>query len=171
MKYNLDKLRALNPLSAELDRYGITADRKGFARCPFHNEKTASFRVYPDDTFHCFGCGAHGDVITFVMKMQNLTFNAACEQLDGDISYSEQRRINKIKRERENEALQRVSAADKYFSALDEYEANEAVIRNLRPASNDAQPLFLWLLALNMRSKLEYALDLAEKDYMKGGCF
>ena len=41
--------------------------------CPFHNEKTPSFTVYPDtQSFYCFGCGAAGDVINFVRKISNL---------------------------------------------------------------------------------------------------
>ncbi len=41
--------------------------------CPFHNEKTPSFVVYPDtQSFYCFGCGAAGDVINFVRKYNNL---------------------------------------------------------------------------------------------------
>ena len=169
MGYNLDKIRALNPLSVELDRYGISADKKGFARCPFHSEKTASFRVYPDGTFHCFGCGAHGDVITFVMKMQNISFSDACARLDGDVSYSEQRKINKIKREREKAALQRSRAEDEYFNALDLFEANETIIRDLKPTSAEAKPDGVWLYALNMRSLLEYYLEIAEAEYIKGG--
>ena len=52
------------------------------ARCPFHSEKTPSFFVNPStNTFHCFGCGEHGDVITFVMKMRNLDFVSAVEYL------------------------------------------------------------------------------------------
>lgn len=43
--------------------------------CPFHNEKTASFTVYPETkSFYCFGCGASGDVISFVMRMDNLDY-------------------------------------------------------------------------------------------------
>lgn len=169
MRYDLDKIRALNPLSVELERYGIKADKKGFARCPFHSEKTASFRVYPDNTFHCFGCGAHGDVITFVMKMQNISFSDTCARLDGEVSYSEQRKINKIKREREKEAQKRVLATDEYFNALDLFEANETIIRDLRPTSAEAKPDDVWIYALNMRSLLEYYLEIAEKEYMKGG--
>ncbi len=169
MKYDLDKIRALNPLSVELDRYGIKADKKGFARCPFHNEKTASFRVYPDSTFHCFGCGAHGDVITFVMKMQSLSFSDACARLDGEVSYSEQRKINKIKREREKQARKRSLATDEYFNALDLFEANEIIINDLKPASADDVPNSVWLYALNMRSLLEYYLEIAETEYLKGG--
>ena len=43
--------------------------------CPFHNEKTPSFTVYPDTrSFYCFGCGAGGDVITFIMNAENLDY-------------------------------------------------------------------------------------------------
>jgi DNA primase len=50
--------------------------------CPFHNEKTPSFSVNADKGFyHCFGCGAHGDVITFVMETEGLSFPEAVEQL------------------------------------------------------------------------------------------
>src|ERR1019366_1405061 len=48
--------------------------------CPFHGEKTPSFYVY-DDHFHCFGCGAHGDAISFVMQTQGASFMEAVEQL------------------------------------------------------------------------------------------
>ncbi|MEZ4253100.1 MAG: CHC2 zinc finger domain-containing protein [Polyangiales bacterium] len=43
--------------------------------CPFHNEKSASFYVHPDrGFFHCFGCGASGDVFAFLMRLEGLTF-------------------------------------------------------------------------------------------------
>ena len=48
--------------------------------CPFHGEKTPSFYVY-EDHFHCFGCGEHGDVITFVMKTTGASFMDAVEDL------------------------------------------------------------------------------------------
>ena len=50
--------------------------------CPFHSEKTPSFNVNEDfQTWHCFGCGEHGDVFTFLMKIENLTFPEALEKL------------------------------------------------------------------------------------------
>lgn len=50
--------------------------------CPFHSEKTPSFTVYPDtQSFYCFGCGAAGDVITFVRKINNLGYVEAVKQL------------------------------------------------------------------------------------------
>ena len=48
--------------------------------CPFHDEKTPSFHVYPDG-YHCFGCGAHGTTVGFLMEMDGLTFPEAVESL------------------------------------------------------------------------------------------
>ncbi|HHZ76112.1 MAG TPA: DNA primase, partial [Rhodospirillales bacterium] len=50
--------------------------------CPFHNEKTASFTVNEDKGFfHCFGCGEHGSIFDFLMKIDTLTFPEAVERL------------------------------------------------------------------------------------------
>ncbi len=50
--------------------------------CPFHNEKTASFSVSPSkQMYYCFGCGAGGNVFTFLMEYENLTFVEALERL------------------------------------------------------------------------------------------
>ena len=50
--------------------------------CPFHNEKSPSFTVYPDtQSFYCFGCGAGGDAITFVRKINNLSYVESVKQL------------------------------------------------------------------------------------------
>ncbi|MDD5137125.1 MAG: CHC2 zinc finger domain-containing protein, partial [Candidatus Omnitrophica bacterium] len=52
------------------------------APCPFHNEKTPSFIVSPDkQIYHCFGCGAGGNVFSFLMKHENLEFPEAVEML------------------------------------------------------------------------------------------
>ncbi len=71
----LDELRARTPLAAFVGRT-VRLSRSGRNSrgcCPFHGEKTPSFYVY-DDHFHCFGCGAHGDAISFVMQSQGATF-------------------------------------------------------------------------------------------------
>lgn len=52
------------------------------ARCPFHTEKTPSFIVTPDmNRYHCFGCGANGDVLDFLMEINKLDFSSAVEML------------------------------------------------------------------------------------------
>jgi DNA primase len=63
----------------------IRAGREFKACCPFHNEKSPSFTINDDKQFyHCFGCGAHGDVIGFVMQHNSLSFMEAVEQLAGE---------------------------------------------------------------------------------------
>src|SRR3569833_3830365 len=58
------------------------AGRNMKGRCPFHQERTPSFIVSPErQTFHCFGCGEGGDAFSFVMKTENLTFDASDEKL------------------------------------------------------------------------------------------
>jgi hypothetical protein len=60
-----------------------TAGAHIVGRCPFHDEKKASFTIYPKtDTYYCFGCGAHGDQIAFVMQKGSKTYNEAIEALE-----------------------------------------------------------------------------------------
>ncbi len=66
--------------TVQLKKAGTTL--KGL--CPFHGEKTASFVVTPTrDTWHCFGCGKHGDIFTFVMERDGLAFPEALKVLAG----------------------------------------------------------------------------------------
>ena len=69
----------------ELVGQTVRLTRKGrdyWGCCPFHHEKTASFTVSDDKSFfHCFGCGEHGDAVTFAMKSMNLSFIEAVEYL------------------------------------------------------------------------------------------
>lgn len=83
----LDELRARTALGALVGRrVRLTrAGRELKGLCPFHNEKTPSFHVVEDKGFfHCFGCGAHGDAIGFVMRAENLGFMEAVERLAGE---------------------------------------------------------------------------------------
>lgn len=80
----LDELRGRISLPGLVGRRVKLARRgREFAGlCPFHHEKTPSFYVVEDKSFfHCFGCGAHGDAIGFVMRIDNLDFIEAIEKL------------------------------------------------------------------------------------------
>ena len=83
----LDEIRARVPLAGVVGRR-VKLTRRGREHsglCPFHNEKTPSFTVSEDKGFyHCFGCGAHGDSIGFVMRMEGLSFPEAVERLAGE---------------------------------------------------------------------------------------
>ncbi len=77
-----DELRARTPVAVVVGRR-VRLARSGKqwkGCCPFHGEKSPSFYVY-DDHYHCFGCGAHGDAISFVMQSQGLGFMEAIGQL------------------------------------------------------------------------------------------
>lgn len=78
----LEELKARVPLADIVGRrvrlLRSARDLKGC--CPFHNEKTPSFHVYPDH-YHCFGCGAHGDAIRFLMETEGHDFMAAVRAL------------------------------------------------------------------------------------------
>ena len=85
--FNKESLEALRQrvnlievLSSYVDLKRTGASYKGL--CPFHDEKSPSFIVQKGDThYHCFGCGAHGDAIQFLMTHQKMSFSDAVESL------------------------------------------------------------------------------------------
>lgn len=65
--------------------YGVVVNSRGLALCPFHSEATPSCQFYPGNRgFYCFGCGAGGDVLTFVEKLLGLSPIEAARRLDAD---------------------------------------------------------------------------------------
>ena len=80
----MDELIARSDIVSVVSRY-VSLTRRGSGNlglCPFHNEKTPSFNVSSDKQFfHCFGCGVGGDVISFVMKIENIEFPDAVAKL------------------------------------------------------------------------------------------
>ncbi|MBQ9303947.1 DNA primase [Butyrivibrio sp.] len=80
----IEEVRSRNDIVDVVGQY-VHLQKKGsnyFGLCPFHNEKSGSFSVSSHkQMFYCFGCGAGGNVITFLMKYDNLTFQEAVKQL------------------------------------------------------------------------------------------
>ena len=84
LRHNVEQARAVPIESIHSFERIKSAGQRAVARCPFHAEKTASFTIYRGtNTYHCFGCGEHGDVIAFVMKLYNKTFIESVEYLGG----------------------------------------------------------------------------------------
>lgn len=77
-------LRNANPIETTVGAY-VNVIRRGrnyVCSCPFHSEKTPSCTIFTEtQSFYCFGCGAGGDVITFIMKVENLDFSEAVKLL------------------------------------------------------------------------------------------
>ena len=80
----IEEVKSANDIVDVISQY-VTLKRKGntfFGLCPFHREKTSSFAVAADkQIYHCFGCGEGGNVIRFVMKIENIGFKEAVEHL------------------------------------------------------------------------------------------
>ena len=118
----LDEIRTRVPLEGVIGKR-VRLTRRGrelLGLCPFHKEKTPSFTVNEDKGFfHCFGCGAHGDVIGFVMRDEGLSFPETVERLAGDAGLPLPARDPRAEaREKQRHSLFGVvEAAAKWFEA------------------------------------------------------
>jgi DNA primase catalytic core len=98
--------------------------------CPFHNEKTPSFTVSPDKGFyHCFGCGAHGSAIRFLMDHDKMEFVEAIEELAQMVGVDVPRDTSSNERIKENEhfdaALRRFKRSCEKAGILSELRSRE----------------------------------------------
>jgi DNA primase len=84
-RQTVDAVKQQNDLVEVIREAGIPLRRRGrtyFGLCPFHAERTPSFGVSREaGLFHCFGCGAGGDVIRFIERMQRVSFREAVHRL------------------------------------------------------------------------------------------
>lgn len=71
------------PQAAE--RYGLNVTHGNMCLCPFHGEKTPSMKLY-EKNYHCFGCGAHGDVIALAANLFNIPMLEAAKRINADFS-------------------------------------------------------------------------------------
>ena len=141
--------------------YGIEVKRNGMACCPFHDDKNPSMKV--DQRFHCFGCGADGDVIDFTAKLFNLSPKEAAEKLAQDFGliYDSQapprRRYVRQKTEAQKfrEDRQRCyRVLSDYYYLLKKWEADRS------PRTPEEEPHPRFVEAIQKKTYVEYLLDL-----------
>ena len=118
----LDELRNRISLSGLVGRRVklIRRGREHAGLCPFHHEKTPSFYVVDDKNFfHCFGCGAHGDAIGFVMRADNLDFLEAVEKLAGEagLAVPQATPEERERAQRQKTLLETLEAAASFYEA------------------------------------------------------
>jgi DNA primase len=94
-----------------------------FGRCPFHDEKSPSFHVRPDEkVYHCFGCQSSGDAFTFVMETEGLDFPGAMEQLAArygvTLEVADDNPAAAARRERRNRLVAMLERAADYYSRV-----------------------------------------------------
>ena len=141
--------------------YGIEVKRNGMACCPFHDDKNPSMKV--DQRFHCFGCGADGDVIDFTAKLFNLSPKEAAEKLAQDFGliYDSQapprRRYVRQKTEAQKFREDRQSCyrvLSDYYYLLKKWEADRS------PRTPEEEPHPRFVEAIQKKAYVEYLLDL-----------
>jgi len=142
------------------EHYQLQVDRKGLVACPFHNDRTPSMKV--DARFHCFGCGADGDVIDFTARLHRLDAKAAAEKLAADfhVPYEDAGHKPKLKRPVRNEEQLYRKLEDRCFRVLSDY------LLLLRQWETDYAPQpedEIWhprfVEALQKKTYIEYLLD------------
>lgn len=166
-------------------QYGFNPNRGGFICCPFHREKTASLKAYKNDTrFKCFGCGASGSVIDFVMRLFNIDFRQALARLSYDFNisnniggYADLRRQNEVLERRRQEQAEKERRAEEaeniYYDLLMYWER----LNNITTAFAKKRGKFEvdWAskeiaLAYIKKPYIEYLLDLYDSRERRFGC-
>ena len=160
-----------------LPYYGIEMDRANFCRCPFHLEKSASFKAYSGDRgYYCYGCHAHGSVIDFVMQYFSISFGDAIRKINEDFSLGlpigekldrrkqleMQKQAFLRKRELNAQKAKQEELEKLYWTAFDEWKRLDDNKRNYAPKT-PTEPLHpLFVEALKNIAGAEYNLSCAE---------
>ena len=121
----IEEVRSRNDIVDVIGQY-VHLTKKGstyFGLCPFHNEKTGSFSVSPNkQMYYCFGCGAGGNVFTFMMQYENFTFSEAMEALADRVGVALPQQEYTKEQKREADKKQRLldinKEAARYFYML-----------------------------------------------------
>ena len=165
MMSNIEEVKLNNPMPEVVRRYGIEINRAGFCRCPFHNEKTASMKIYPT-SFFCYGCGVGGDVIDFVRLYERCDFKTAFRMLGGEFdSHTKKHALSAYKRDADKRTREKQTA--RKAEALDDSRAMLAAYRNALDLIPADSPLRAALLAQYENERLNN--DLLEEEYFKRG--
>jgi len=170
-----DQIKAAVTMPEVCAAYGIEVDRKGFCKCPFHQEKTGSMKIYADG-YKCFGCGVAGDQISFVQQYFDMTFPDAQKKLNEDfrlglpigekLSPDKHREAERAARERQREVQarkrERESLELAYNNALDWWVYLDTVKRENAPQPGDGGFCAEYAWALKKLPVADYRLTCAE---------
>ena len=172
-----NEIKSMVSMPELMERYGFSLNRSGFCKCPFHSEKSASFKAYPGTRgFYCFGCHESGSVIDFVMKFFGLSFGDAIKKINEDFSLGlpiggkidrrKQLEMNRQafirKREMNAKKAERERLENAYWSAFDEWKRLDDNKQNYAPKTPE-EPLHpLFVEALQKIEYAEYKLECAE---------
>jgi DNA primase len=153
-----DEIKRSLSMREVVERYGIHIDRKGFCCCPFHKEKTGSMKIYKD-SYNCFGCGANGDIFSFVMGMDHCDFKTAYVALGGSYEGKSDYQRNlyhyHLQKRKESELKRRKREEQERIDIINEIPLQK-LFKQLSPVFSDD-----WCDAVN---RLEYLFN--KLDYL-----
>ena len=144
--------------AAEL--YGIAVGRSGMACCPFHDDRHPSMKV--DARFHCFGCGADGDVIDFTARLYDLSPKEAAEKLAQDfgLAYDSKAPVRRNHVRQKSEAQARKENREHAWRVLaDYYHLLRKWETDYSPRTPDEDPHPRFLEAVQKKEYMGYLLD------------
>ena len=172
-----EKIKSMVTMPEMMGQYGFNLNKAGFCKCPFHSERSASFKAYPGTHgYYCFGCGAHGSVIDFVMLYFGLSFKDALAKINVDFSLGlpigekldrrKQLEMNRQafmrKRSVDAERAEQERLDNAYWTAFDEWKRLDENKRKYAPETT-VEPLHpLFVEALKNISGAEYRIECAE---------
>ena len=172
-----ENIKSMVSMPEMMEHYGFSLNRSGFCKCPFHSERSASFKAYPGSRgFYCYGCNESGSVIDFVMKFFGLSFGDAIKKINEDFSLGlpigekldrrkkleMNRQAFMRKRAVEAEKSERERLENAYWTAFDEWKRLDTNKRKYAPET-PVEPLHpLFVEALKNISGAEYRLECAE---------
>lgn len=150
----VDELKSQYSMKDIIEMCGIEINRHGFCVCPFHNEKTASLHVY-QDSFYCFGCGASGDIFSFLMRLNDWDFRTAFRSLGGDQRLSDAGLLRMEKRRKERAKRQeRIQQAEYAYHEAIEWETIWENIAKMGEPFSDG-----WCNAMKHKEKWSIEVD------------
>jgi|GEM_PF-3845036 DNA primase len=146
---SIEELRNKCDITDVVNKYTVV--KRDMACCPFHDERTASFKIYPaKQTYKCFGCGESGDVFKLIMKKENLNFVEAAEYLAAaagiglEYDQQSQQEAQEIKDERKEMLAIAEWANKKYITSLVQLPDDAAAIEYLNVRGYSRERATAW---------------------------
>lgn len=152
-----DEIKQSVSMHEVVERYGLHPNRAGFISCPFHQgDRTPSMKIYKRD-YHCYACGANGDIFNFVMGMENCDFKTAFKNLGGTYekksNYSHDLFRYRMEKRKQTEEVKKQRLENERIGILKEIEQQKIFKKLFPPMSDD------WCEAVNRLEILYYRLE------------
>lgn len=132
---------------------GIHVDRYGMANCPFHDDSNPSLKL--DSRFHCFGCGADGNLIEFVSRYHGIPWQEAAQRISDEFGIDV--------KDTDYEKKEKIDYKDIKFNILNYLiyleKENNRWIEEYRPEPGDEELHFLFVTAVQNTGYVSYLID------------